>query len=293
MILKCPHQEKADNRRMSVSILILTLNEEINLPACLASVAWADDVVVLDSFSTDRTVEIAREYGARVVQREFDNYAAHREWARLNIEFRHPWVFGLDADERCTPELAAELQEVTHTASDDVALYLVRGRYYFMGKWIKYSSLYPIWFERLYRPLRIHLRDRIVNEHMEADGEVRHLQEFFIHYPFNKGISFWLERHNRYSSMEAMEYLKEQRRRKVNWKGLLHSNSTTRRLTLKNIACRFPFRPMLKFLYMYFICRGFLDGAPGFTYCMMQSIYEYMIDLKVQELRRREEQLPV
>lgn len=139
---------------MSVSVLILTLNEETNLRDCLASLAWSDDVVVFDSFSTDRTCEIAAASGARVVQRKFDNWSAHQNWAVSNIDFRHPWVLYLDADERCTAELR---DEVVRAASGDSvhSAYRIRRKDFFMGRWLKHAQLYPTWLVRLFRPTRI------------------------------------------------------------------------------------------------------------------------------------------
>ena len=278
---------------MSVSVLILTLNEATNLPGCLESVAWCDDVVVLDSYSADSTGEIARASGARVIQRKFDNYSAHRDWARTEIAYQYPWVFSLDADERFTPELMTEVREAVASALPEVALFLVRRKDHFFGKWIKHSSSYPIWFERLFRPDRVWMAPRIVNEHLETDGEIRRLFAPLIHYPFNKGVSHWLERHNQYSSMEAVEYRKQLAGARIDWRTVFAGDPIHKRLALKNLSVHLPCRPLLKFLYLYLLRRGFLDGFPGLTYCTLQAVYEYMIELKVRELRRRERGWPL
>src|SRR5262245_32335819 len=134
---------------MSISILILTLNEEVNLTDCLESVKWSDDIVVLDSFSTDRTVEIARAAGARVIQRVFDNYASQRN-AGLNKEkFKHPWVLMLDADERVTPQLRSEIVTVIEKVEPIVCLFHMRRKDCWFGRWLRYSTGYPTWFGRL------------------------------------------------------------------------------------------------------------------------------------------------
>ncbi|HEY3268702.1 MAG TPA: glycosyltransferase family 2 protein [Armatimonadota bacterium] len=271
---------------MGVSILILTLNEEISLPNCLKSSAWSDDIVVFDSFSSDCTVDIARDFGARVYQRTFDNYSAHREAAHKMVSFKYPWVFSVDADERFTPELATEVNETIATCSDETSLFLVNRRDYLLGRWIRHSSCYPIWFERLFRPERVSMTDRIVNEHMVAEGRIARLKNPLIHYPFDKGVSHWIARHNRYSSMEAHEYLKQMDIGSLEWRALFCADPISRRLAIKNISCRLPFRPGLKFLYLYLYRRGIMDGASGFAYCMLQAIYEYMIELKVRELQR-------
>jgi hypothetical protein len=127
---------------------------------------------------------------------------------------------------------------------------------------------------------------------MEADGKVCYLSETLLHYPFNKGAYDWLEKHNRYSSMEALEYRKEVAQGSIDWRGLLGPEPIRRRLALKHLACRLPCRPLIKFLYMYLGRRGLLDGAPGFAYCTLQAIYEYFITLKLWELNRRERSLP-
>ena len=277
---------------MSVSVLVLTLNEEINLPDCLASASWSDDIVVLDSHSTDRTLEIARKAGARCYQRSFDNYSAHRDWARREITYTHPWVFSIDADERFTPELVAEIQEAVRLAPEDMAMYLVTRKDYFMGRWIRFSSSSPIWFERLYRPERVRMTERIVNEHMATEGRIGYLRSPMLHYPFNKGITYWFNRHNVYSSMEAIEYMKAHDQY-GDWKALFSSQPITRRLALKRLASHLPFRPLLKFCYLYFGRMGLFDGRAGFTYCMLQAIYEHFISLKIREAQRRQQGLPI
>jgi glycosyltransferase involved in cell wall biosynthesis len=276
---------------MSVSVLILTLNEEINLPDCLESVSWSDDVVVFDSFSSDRTVEIAEQFGARVVQREFDNYAAQRNAAFNDVEYKNPWILMIDADERPTDELTREIKEICSEADSKTTLYRVRRKDKFFGKWLKRSSGYPTWFGRLFKAGTVRV-EREINEEYHTDGEIGHLEEHLIHHPFNKGIAFWVERHNRYSSMEAAALIEEVRGR-LRFRDLFSGDPTVRRKYLKQLAFRMPCRPLLVFCYLYFARFGFLDGMAGLTYCRLRAMYEYMIDLKVKELRRRDKGLPV
>ena len=124
---------------MSISILILTLNEELNLPGCLESVKWSDDIVVLDSFSTDRTIEIAKASGSRVVQIKFDNWASHQNWAMENIFFKHDWVFYLDADERMTDDLRAEITAIASNRNEKTVAFYCGRKNFFMGRWIKHA----------------------------------------------------------------------------------------------------------------------------------------------------------
>ena len=275
---------------MTVSALILTLNEEINIAACLDSLSWCDDIVVLDSQSTDETRTIAARKGARIVTRAFDNWSAHQNWAVSNIEFRHPWVLYLDADERCTPELAAD---VMRGASADApqSAFRVRRKDMFMGRWLKHAQLYPTWLVRLFRPSRIRY-ERLVNPVAMVDGPTGVLDGHIIHYPFSHGISHWLARHNRYSDMEAVEALKV---RGEHWtfRALWSRDPNEQRRALKDLFFRLPARPAVKFLYYYLWRRGVLDGRAGLTYATLQAIYEYMIACKTLELERRRRNLPV
>lgn len=276
---------------MPVSVLILTLNEELNLPECLESVSWSDDIVVFDSFSSDRTVEIAKEFGAKVIQRKFDNWSTHQNWAVENIEFKHPWVYYTDADERIPSDLASEIQDVVSDASRKEIAYRLRFRNMFMGKWNKHSSLYPTWVLRLFKPDKIHW-ERLVNPVAVVDGPEGRLNFHFEHYSFNNGITDWISKHNLYSLDEAKELIKTVERG-VEWKLLFSTASAKRRKGLKQLAFHMPCRPLIVFCYLYFLRLGFLDGVAGFTYCRLRSMYEYMIDLKVKEMRRRENGLSV
>ncbi|HEY4210017.1 MAG TPA: glycosyltransferase family 2 protein [Steroidobacteraceae bacterium] len=275
---------------MSVSVLILTLNEEINIEQCLDSLSWCDDVVVLDSLSTDRTVALAEERGARVVKRPFDNWSAHQNWAVANIDFRHPWVLYLDADERCPDDLRDEALERARAGTTEVA-FRVRRKDFFMGQWLKHAQLYPTWLVRLFRPERIRY-ERLVNPVAIVDGALGELQSHIIHYPFSHGVSHWIARHNRYSDLEAVEAAKV-RDRTAHGGSLWSRDPNERRRALKDVFFRLPARPLVKFFYYYGWRRGFLDGRAGLTYATLQAIYEYMIACKGNELDRRRRGLPV
>jgi glycosyltransferase involved in cell wall biosynthesis len=272
-----------------ISVLILTLNEEANLADCLQSVAWSDDILVFDSFSTDRTVEIAKAMGARVIQREFDNYAEQRK-AALASKFIYGWVLIIDADERVTPSLHDEIVLTLRTISD-TTLYRFRRKDLFFGRWLKRASGYPSWFGRLVKIGHVEVR-RAVNEEFHTTGKVGALKEHILHHPFNKGIAYWHERHNRYSSLEAVEFIKETQESVV-WRNLLVGDPVIRRKALKQLAYRLPGRPLLVFIYLYLVRLGFMDGMAGFFYCVLRANYEFMIDLKVLEIRRRERGEPV
>lgn len=274
-----------------ISILILTLNEEINLPGCLESVGWCDDIVVFDSYSSDRTVEMAEAVGARVFQRKFDNYASQRNAALETVDYKHQWVLMVDADERWTEALHREMCVAIEGGDKSVTLYHLRRKDMFMGRWLKRSSGYPTWFGRLVRPDCVWV-EREINEEYHTDGEVGFLKEHFIHYPFNKGLAYWIERHNRYSTMEA-ESLVQEMKETLRWGDLFSRTPMTRRKALKQLAYRAPGRPWLVFMYLYFFRLGFLDGLPGLKYASLRKMYETMIDLKVEEYRRRQRDLPL
>jgi glycosyltransferase involved in cell wall biosynthesis len=268
------------------SVLILTHNEEQDLPGALASVSWSDDVHVFDSCSTDATVSIAEGLGAKVAQRAFDNYAAQRNAALNQTRFRHPWVLLMDADERCTPALREEIERIARHNDPDMAAYRIRRRDYFQNTWLKHAQISP-WYIRLVRP-ELARYSREINEVLEIAGTVGELASPLDHYPFSKGISHWLRRHDVYSSMEA--------RLIAEGGGLSHPSLKTaltsrdfheRRLHQKALFYRLPGRPLLKWLYMVLVRRAFLDGRAGMTYARLQAIYEYMIVLKTRELRER------
>jgi glycosyltransferase involved in cell wall biosynthesis len=274
-----------------VSILILTLNEEANLAECIDSCAWSDDVVVFDSLSEDRTLEIANAKGTRVFQRPFDNYAAQRNAALTTVPYKNPWVFMVDADERVPPELAAEIKATVAGADADLALIRMRRKDFFLGKWLRRSSGYPSWFGRLVRLGHVRV-EREVNEEYIAEGRVEHLKEHLHHYPFNKGIAYWFERHNKYSTMEAVAKMSVHNGPIV-IRELFAGDPINRRRMLKQFLYRLPLRPLIVFFYLYFVRLGFLDGRAGFYFSRMRAAYEMMIDLKVIEARRRQKKLPV
>lgn len=276
---------------MSVSVVILTLNEEINLPNCLASLSWSDDIVVVDSGSTDRTVEIAESFGCRVVVRRLDNWASHQNWINEKVKFKHPWVYYSDADEVVTPELRDELLSVANGGAEPVA-YRVRYKNYFMGRWLRFSGGYPIWVLRFFRPECVRW-ERLVNPRPIVKGVEGRLVEHFLHYSFNKGLDAWFDKHNKYSRDEAIEALRVIDRGGLSLSGLVAADPAKRRRALKELSFRLPWRGFLRFIFQYIVRLGFLDGVPGFHWSVMNGIYEYMIDLKVMEHRRRRKGLEV
>lgn len=268
------------------SVLVLTKDEEKDLPGCLESVIeWCDDIHVYDSLSTDRTVEIANRLGAKVTSRKFDNWAAHQNWGLANITFKHDWVLYIDADERVTPELARAALEIVERSTDCVA-FEVRRRDFFNDRWLKHVQVSP-YYVRLFKPAYIRY-ERVVNPVTVVNGQTGRLEAFLDHHPFSKGISHWLARHNSYSSLEAEQFAinAEKGERFKLSQALLAKDFQVRRYHQKGIFYKLPFRPLVKFLLLYVVRQGFLDGRPGFVYAVLQSVYEYFIVLKVRERTR-------
>ncbi len=277
---------------MNISVLILTRNEERNLPACLSAVRESDDIVVLDQGSTDQTVRIAHEAGARVICHSAENEREQRTYSVRQICFRHDWVFNPNADEIATPGLWDEMREATADPSRVEVAYRIRGKLMFMGRWLRYSSLYPTWNTRLFKPSHLSF-ERTTNLVARVDGPVGFLKSHYIHQTFNNGLTAWLEKHNRYSWHEAHESLDSLRTRAPRLRELLSKDPVIRRRAIKEWSFRLPCRPTLRFLYMYLVRRGFLDGLPGLHYCRLLAIYEYMIVLKMREIQMRDAGQPL
>lgn len=267
-----------------VSVLILTKNEQRDLPGCLASVAWSDDIHLYDSFSDDDTVAIASRAGARVTQRVFDNWAAHQNWGLSNIGFKYPWVFYIDADERMTPQLRDAVLSAVRSAGEQVA-FRVQRRDFFMGTWLKHVQASPFYI-RLFRPGKMRY-ERLVNPVSLVDGPVGQLSGYLDHFPFSKGIVHWIERHNAYSTLEARQ-IRDNRERNAAFsvaKAFFAKDFHEKRFHQKELFYRVPLRPLLKFLLLYVGRGGFMDGRAGLTYAALQSVYEYFIVLKTREMQ--------
>ncbi|MGB7521309.1 MAG: glycosyltransferase family 2 protein [Spirulinaceae cyanobacterium] len=266
------------------SIYILTYNEETEIAACIESASMCDDIVVVDSFSSDRTVEIAQNYPVRVEQHVFESHGHQRTWMLQEVTTKFDWVYILEADERLTPELFGECQQVIQ--SPEHIGYYVAERVMFMGKWIRYSTQYPRYQMRLFRKDSVWFDDYGHTEREVCNGSTGFLKGTYPHYTSGKGFSRWLEKHNRYSTDEAKETLKQLDQGKVNLLTLFFGVSEVeRRRALKDLSLRLPLRPLLRFFYMYFLLLGILDGKAGFNWCMLQAFYEYLILLKVWELK--------
>lgn len=263
-----------------VSVVILTLNEEVNMEACLRSCAWSDDVHVVDSGSSDRTVELAKAFGAKTHFHPFASFGAQRNWAIDHTNPRHDWIFHLDADERFTPDLVAELGRVV--ASDPVeAGYYVPSKFMFMGRWLKRTASYPTYQMRFFHKVRMRFTDWGHGQREETQGKVGKLAEPYLHYALSKGLADWMDRHNRYSSKEATQAL-EARREALKFGDLFASDRVARRRAMKSLFYRLPFRATIRYWLTLWVLGAILEGEAGRTYAALMNVYERMITLKMR-----------
>lgn len=282
--------------KIPVSVLIPAKNEESNLPACLSSVARAAEVFVVDSQSSDRSVEICKSYGANVVQFHFDgHWPKKKNWALSNLPFRNEWVLIVDCDERITPELWDEIAVAIQQLDYDG--YYLNRKVFFLGKWIRHGGKYPDWNLRLFKHQKGRYEnlnteevpntgDNEVHEHVILQGAVGYLKNDMLHEDF-RDLYHWLDRHNSYSNWEARVYLNFLTGKNDNGTigASLFGDAVQRKRFLKKLWIRLPFKPALRFILFYIIQRGFLDGRAGYIYARLLSQYEYQIGVKLYELR--------
>jgi glycosyltransferase involved in cell wall biosynthesis len=266
------------------SIYILTYNEEIDIAACIESALFSDDIIVIDSFSTDRTVEIVRRYPVQIVQHAFETHGKQRTWMLREVPAKHEWVYILEADERMTSALFQECCEALK--NQNYIGYYVAEQVIFMERWIKHSTQYPRYQMRLFHKEKVWFSDYGHTEREVCQGPTSFLKETYPHYTCSKGLSRWIEKHNRYSTDEAAETLRQLQAGNVNWRDVFFgATEVNRRRALKDVSLRLPFRPLVRFFYMYFLLGGFLDGQAGLAWCTLQAFYEYLILIKVWEMK--------
>jgi glycosyltransferase involved in cell wall biosynthesis len=276
-----------------ITVVLITFNEEANLQACLASVGpLACQLFVVDAGSSDRTRDIARDFGAVVVEHPFETHAAQWRWALDNLPIATEWVLALDADQRVTPELATELRNLDRSALEGFAGVYVKRRQWFRDQWIKHGGYYPKYLLKLFRRDKVVINTTdLVDHHFYVVGPVKTLRCDLIE--ANKkedDISFWIDKHNRYAALLAREELR--------WRNTpsatsiqpsLLGNPDQKTLALKGIWRRMPLyvRPFLYFVYRYFFRLGFLDGKQGAIFHFMQAFwFRLLVDIKIDEMQR-------
>ncbi len=269
-----------------ISVVILTLNEELNLPRCLEAISWCDDVLIVDSFSSDATLKIAGEHGVRVVQRAFDSFAGQRNFAVEHCELRYEWIFHLDADEVMTPDLSAEI--LGCIAATDKDAYRVSSKLMFHGKFLRHAGLFPWYQVRLGRQGKLRFTQVGHGQREQLPSHtIGTLKNSLLHFPFEKGLDDWIEKHNRYSTAEARQNVYGAADDDFPILDLLSIATDRRRRAAKKIFRRLPCRTTIRFIYMYLFRGGILDGKAGFIYCRLLAWYEWLIVLKEREIRAR------
>ena len=273
-----------------VSVIVPIKNEAENLPRCLASIAWADEIFVVDSQSADGSQRIAEALGARVVQFEFNGtWPKKKNWALEHLPFRNEWIFILDADEVLPAEAATEFRSALANAGE-IAGYWINRRFMFMGRWLRHAY-YPNWNLRLFRhslgryekltEVPTASGDNEVHEHVVVQGSTSRLRCQLDHYAF-PSVEVFVEKHNRYSNWEARVAVAAGQSTAG-----LQSARVAQRRRLKQFAQRLPFRPLLRFLYVYLWQRGFLDGREGYYFARLHGFYEFLSVAKTYELKKQ------
>ncbi len=258
-------------KKLPITLIVLTQDEEKNLPQCLKNAApHVSELIVVDSGSTDKTLEIAHEYGAQVLTHPFKNQAESFNWALKNAKVSQPWILRLDADEWVTPELWEELEEKLEKTPQGVNGYVMKRRVIFMGRWIRHGGYYPTWFLRLFRTGTAEYEPREMDEHLTLErGRAVELEYDFVDENRN-GIEAWVEKHVKYASREAEALMREEKSR------------TLKRGFYKHLPLFL--RAVLYWKYRYFIRLGFLDGGEGLVFHFLQGLwYRMLVDAKLYE----------
>ena len=261
---------------MTFNVLIPTFNEAAHIAETVRTSLSLGDVFVIDSFSTDGTQELARAAGATVVEHRFENYSRQKNWALDNLPFTAEWIFILDADERITPQLRHEVRD--RVSGSDCQGYYVNRKLLIFGQQVSHGGLYPSWNLRLFRRGRARYEDRSVHEHMVCQGASGYLKNPMLHVRL-ESISEYVAKHVRYAEMESDEWVKL----RLGTSGEASANRLFRRhLRLRQWLRRHawrhtPMRPLIRWVYMYVIKRGFLDGRAGWRLAWLMANYEYMI----------------
>jgi glycosyltransferase involved in cell wall biosynthesis len=281
-----------DKKTVPVSVIVPIKNEATNLPRCLESIRWADEIFVVDSQSSDGSQQIAEKNGAQVVQFAFNGtWPKKKNWALENLSFRNDWIFVLDADEVLPNDAEEDFREAIANAGA-ITGYWINRRFMFMGRWLRHAY-YPNWNLRLFRrslgryekltDVPTASGDNEVHEHVVVQGPTDRLRCEIDHYAF-PSIEVFVEKHNRYSNWEARVAVSEGSGKSGS---ALQNARVAQRRRLKRWARRLPLRPLLRFLYVYVWQRGFLDGREGYYFARLHGFYEFLSVAKICELQQR------
>lgn len=275
-----------------ISVFILTFNEEANIRRCLESLrGFSDDIIIVDSYSTDRTLPTGKEFGCRIFQHEFSNHALQCNWALDTIDFRHDWILRLDSDEMLPERLKEELAELVGTVDENVTGIYMNRRQYFMNRWLKHGGIYPHYILRLFRKGVGHYENKTEEHFVLKEGMAIKAKGDFLEDNRNNNLKFWLQKHDDLSEGEIRDTLGVGQGVEENLQPNFFGEKVQRTRWLKqNLYQRAPLflRAFGYFFYRYIIRLGFLDGMPGFIYFVNQSFwYRFYVDSRIYEIRSK------
>jgi glycosyltransferase involved in cell wall biosynthesis len=279
-------------QKLPLSVILMTYNEHINLPLCLHSVEkFINEIIIVDSFSTDKTLEIASKFTEKIYKNKFINYAEQFNWAITNTDINNNWILRLDADERWTKEGFDELRDII--AKDKGDGVYVKMKIYFMDKWIRHGGFYPNYFLRVFKKSKFDIENRWMDEHIRVNGKtiISNIDVIESNYDRQKNISLWIKKHNNYSTREAIDFfISKYKISRNNSIAKFSGNKTERKRWMKdNIYFKLPvfLRPFLYFIYRYFFQLGFMDGKEGFIFHTLQAFwYRFLVDTKIYQIEK-------
>ncbi|MCX5706531.1 MAG: glycosyltransferase family 2 protein [Candidatus Omnitrophica bacterium] len=270
--------------KINISAIVLTFNEEKSIEDCLKSIYnLVDEVIVVDSYSTDKTVEISKYFTDKVFEHHFENFSQQRRWAQESLPLRNEWVFHLDADERVSPELASELKELFRPKPKADGLMIPR-RTIFMGKWIKHGGHYPVYHTRIFKKHKGRCEDRLYDQHFCVDGHIEELNGDIINI-ITPDISTFISRHRKWAVFEASQAFYQQG---IGIEPNVQGNKIEYRRWLRARYYDLPIflRPCIYFIYRFFVRLGFLDGKEGFVFHFLQGFwFRFLVDVNIFKLR--------
>jgi len=272
------------------SVIILTFNEEENIRRCLDSINdFTDDIIIVDSFSTDATLKICEEYKCRVFQHAFTNHGLQSNWTLDNVPLERPWILRLDADEVLPDKLKQELRELTATCGPEVTGIYLNRRMYFMNRWLKHGGLYPHYILRAFRKKAGRYENKTEEHFVLTVGRAIYAKNDFLEDNRQNTLKYWLKKHDALSDGEIKDTLLETQDPNQDLKESLFGNKVARTRWFKtNVYARSPLfvRAFLYFIYRYVIRLGFLDGVPGLIFHVLQGFwYRFYIDARIYETR--------
>tara|TARA_B110000902_G_scaffold14773_1_gene17514 strand:- start:76 stop:987 length:912 start_codon:yes stop_codon:yes gene_type:complete len=276
-----------------VSVIILTKNEQKHIRRCLESLlSFTNQIFIVDSFSSDSTIEIAESLGVKIYKNKWVNYAKQFQWGLDNCPIKTDWVMRMDADEYVTSKLAIEIQDKLKTIDNKISGLYIKRRVHFKNKWIRFGGKYPEWLLRVWRHKEGFIEERWMDEHIVLKkGETEKLKFDLVDENLNN-ISWWTEKHNNYATREAIDLLNLRYNFYPNseLKASLFGEQEQRKRYLKNVYAKTPLfvRPFIYFSWRYFFKFGFLDGKQGLIWHFLQGFwYRFLVDTKVYEIENK------